>query len=85
MNVGKSCRDSTLKRRCTMTETQARYFDLYASGHTVTEIAQICGRTKSTISMALKAAKINRNKPLPSCPYHTSCFTCPFADCILPY
>lgn len=67
-----------------MTDTQLRYFELYASGHTITEIAKICGKGKSTVSTAIKAAKAHKETTkFTACRYHNDCFTCPFRDCII--
>ena len=70
-----------------MTAKQEVVWSLYASGHTVSEIARTLERSKSNVSTMLK--KIRRNmqhsdewkrKSVP-CVYASSCFVCPMKDC----
>ena len=64
-----------------MTSNQGELWNLYTGGYTVSEIARLTGRAKSTISRTLKRAK-NPTGYEP-CPYSSSCFTCPLRDCAL--
>lgn len=64
------------------------YVYLYSRGFTVSEIARMCGKKKSTVSSRLKAARLAlQKKPDPvvskPCPHSPSCFTCPMKDCVL--
>lgn len=72
-----------------MTANQAKVWSLYAGGHTVTEIAQLMGRTKGTVSTTLKTIRRNMQrsnewtqKSVP-CVYASSCFACPLKDCVV--
>ena len=62
----------------------ALYMGLYDEGHTVTEIAKLCGKAKSTTSTTLKRARMPRKAPESErCPYSPSCFACPLEDCVV--
>lgn len=68
-----------------MTAKQAEVWALYASGHTVTDIAKTLGRGKSTVSTMIKTVKERMKNPViresKPCEYSPSCFTCPLSDC----
>lgn len=70
-----------------MTAKQAIVWDLYASGHRVTDIARATGRSKSTVSTMINTIKKNLQRPVKKeldsipCVYSSSCFTCPLHDC----
>lgn len=72
-----------------MTAKQAEVWSLYASGHTVTQIARCTGRSKGYVSGTIKALKERggksreRRAETVPCPYSSSCFTCPMGDCIM--
>lgn len=72
-----------------MTAKQAQVWDLYASGHRITDIAIATGRSKGNISTMItriKAAIQNptiRERSSLTCPYSSSCFTCPLRDCAI--
>jgi hypothetical protein len=60
-----------------MTPIQIKYLLLFEAGHTVTEIAQMTGKSKSTISRTLTRT---RNRV---CPFSPDCLTCPLEDCAI--
>lgn len=70
-----------------MTAKQAIVWDLYASGHRVTDIARATGRSKGTVSTMINTIKRNLQRPVEKelnaipCIYSSSCFTCPLQDC----
>jgi len=67
-----------------MTDKQVEYLSLYAKGLTVSEIARYSGRSKSTVSTAIKRAlNPTIRKPSKPCPHSASCFTCPMHDCAI--
>ena len=72
-----------------MTAKQAEVWALYARGHRVTDIAHATWRSKGAVSTTiknLKAAMANpreKNRLSISCPYSSSCFTCPLHDCAI--
>ena len=64
----------------------SEYLALFAAGFTVTEISRRCGVSKSTVSTLLKKArapKVQRESASRTCPYSSSCFTCPMRDCVV--
>lgn len=72
-----------------MTAKQTEVWALYASGHTVTDIAKTLGRGKSSVSTMLKTIRRNmqrsdewKQKSVP-CVYANSCFACPLKDCVV--
>lgn len=60
-----------------MTHNQEEIIRLWHRGHTLTEIHQLTGKSKSNISQTLKRAR-----GLP-CPFSSSCFNCPMDDCVI--
>lgn len=70
-----------------MTRKQSEVWDLYASGHTVTQIAKATCRSKGCVSTMLKRIKEQMHRPVNNerksvpCPYSSDCFTCPLNDC----
>ena len=60
-----------------MTKQQLEYKLLFDAGHSVTEIARMTGKSKSTISRVLSRA---RNK---KCPFSANCLNCPLDDCAI--
>lgn len=70
-----------------MTAKQAEVWALYASGHRVCDIASALGRSKGTVSTTIKKIKeaiaTPKAKDIRSitCPYSSSCFSCPLSDC----
>lgn len=73
-----------------MTANQRELWNLYAGGHTVSEIARLTGRARSTISTTLKTIRQNMQRPNDDwekksvpCVYSSSCFTCPLKDCVV--
>ena len=62
----------------------SEYAGLYAQGYTVTEIARMLGKAKSTVSMGLKNYRVRPQEPKSGeiCPHSPSCFTCPMGDCV---
>lgn len=71
-----------------MTAKQAQVWDLYASGHRVTDIAKALGRSKGAVSTTIKAIKQRLQAGPPErvsipCVYSPSCFTCPMGDCVV--
>lgn len=66
-----------------MTPIQQEYVTLYEKGYGVREIARMLGKAPSVVSSGIKRAhqpKKTRVKSI-TCPYSSSCFTCPLADC----
>lgn len=47
-----------------MTAKQAMIWDLYASGHRITDIARLTGRSKGTVSTMLKNIKLAIQNPV---------------------
>ena len=68
-----------------MTSNQREIWNLYSSGHSVTEIAKATGRAKSTISVTLKRIRNPRriDRVSTPCVYSSSCFTCPLRECTI--
>ncbi|MBQ5640487.1 MAG: hypothetical protein IIV05_01635 [Ruminococcus sp.] len=60
-----------------MTEQQIEYLRLFNGGYTVTEIAEMKGKNKSTVSRVLTRARSKR------CPFSSDCFACPLDDCAI--
>lgn len=70
-----------------MTAKQREVRRLYAKGNTVSDIAQITGRSKSAVYSMLKTIKIISGAPVVRksvpCKNSHSCFTCPLKDCVV--
>lgn len=77
-----------------VTDRQQEYFQLFEQGYTVTEIARMLGKAKSTVSATLTRAKemprkrdgarattgTGYGKYIP-CPFGRDCFSCTAPDC----
>lgn len=70
-----------------MTARQREVWRLYAKGNTVSDIAQITGRSKSSVYSMLKTIKQRAGTPAAKksvpCKNSPSCFTCPLKDCVV--
>lgn len=72
-----------------MTAKQAAIWELYTSGHRVTDIARVTGRSKGSVSTMIKKIKVAIQNPVVRertsvpCIYSSSCFTCPLGDCAI--
>lgn len=70
-----------------MTAKQWEVWGLYAKGATVSDIAQITGRSKSSVYSMLKTIKTRGRAPAAKksvpCKNSPSCFTCPLKDCVV--
>lgn len=72
-----------------MTAKQTEIWELYASGHRVTDIARVTGRSKGSVSTMIKKIKaaiqnpVVRERASVPCVYSPSCFTCPLSDCAI--
>ena len=67
-----------------MTAFQAKCVELYDSGYTVRQIAQITGRPRSTVHHnIIKAMNPSKGNSVIDgvCGYSPCCFTCPLPDC----
>lgn len=60
-----------------MNDRQIKYLTLYESGYSVTEIAKMERKNKSTISRVLKRCNSIR------CPFSADCKKCPLPDCAI--
>lgn len=60
-----------------MTASQIKYSILYESGYSITEIANMEGKDKSTVSRVLKRCRSVR------CPFSADCKKCPLPDCAI--
>lgn len=60
-----------------MTAQQKEYLSLFEQGYTVTEIAKLKGKNKSTISRVLTRARAKR------CPFSSDCEACTLDDCAI--
>ena len=71
-----------------MTRKQAECYDLYERGFSVGEIAVMLGKSQPAVSNLIRAArtpkKPRKNASPATCPYCSSCFTCPLPDCVIP-
>ena len=70
-----------------MTAKQWEVWGLYVKGATVSDIAQITGRSKSSVYSMLKTIKTRGRAPVAKksvpCKNSPSCFTCPLKDCVV--
>lgn len=70
-----------------MTTKQREVWSLYAKGNTVSDIAQITGRSKSSVYSMLRTIKQKAGSPTVKksvpCKNSPSCFTCPLKDCVV--
>ena len=53
----------------------SEYLALFAAGFTVTEISRLLKKAR--------APKVQRESASRTCPYSSSCFTCPMRDCVV--
>ena len=74
-----------------MTAKQREVWQLYVKGNTVSEIAQITGKSKGSVYALLKTIRARAGAPpvktiekksVP-CKNSPSCFTCPLKDCTM--
>lgn len=69
-----------------MTVKQREVWGLHVKGNTVSDIAQITGRSKSSVYSMLKTIKKRAGAPVVKksvpCKNSPSCFTCPLKDCV---
>lgn len=70
-----------------MTARQRKVWSLYAKGNTVSDIAQITGKSRSSVYSMLKTIKVRAGAPAVRksvpCKNSPSCFTCPLKDCVV--
>lgn len=70
-----------------MTTKQQEVWSLYAKGTTVSDIAQITGKSRSSVYSMLKTIKARAGAPAVRksvpCKNGPSCFTCPLKDCVV--
>ncbi len=70
-----------------MTARQREVWSLYAKENTVSDIAQITGRSRSSVYSLLKTIKKRVGAPAVRksvpCKNSPSCFTCPLKDCVV--
>lgn len=70
-----------------MTAKQREVWILYTKGTPVSDIAQITGRTESSVYSLIKRAKASAEAPIVRksvpCKNSPSCFTCPMKDCTM--
>ena len=68
-----------------MTAKQREVWQLYVKGTPISDIAQITGRTESSVYSLIKRAKASAEAPVVRksvpCKNSPSCFTCPLKDC----
>lgn len=60
-----------------MTERQIEYLMLFEAGYSVSEIARMKGRNKSTVSRLLQRARGKK------CPFSGNCLFCPLEYCAI--
>lgn len=70
-----------------MTAKQSEVWRLYTKGTPVSDIAQITGKSKSSVYSMLKTIKTKAGVPVVRksipCKNSPSCFTCPLKDCTM--
>lgn len=70
-----------------MTTKQREVWSLYIKGNAVSDIAQITGRSRSSVYSLLKTIKKRVGAPAVRksvpCKNSPSCFTCPLKDCVV--
>lgn len=70
-----------------MTAKQQEVWSLHVKGNSVSDIAQITGRSKSSVYSMLKTIKKRAGVPASRksvpCKNSPSCFTCPLKDCVV--
>lgn len=70
-----------------MTAKQREVWGLHVKGNTVSDIAQITGRSKSSVYSMLKTIKKMAGSPATRksvpCKNSPSCFVCPMKDCVV--